>query len=170
MLLNMRRLDMIKDVPYPAQPEKPLLYAIISRHKKVGSSSAAKKETIFKKGFQAVTYIVTVGNWTPPAFTQQHSKGVAPNLRSHAIIHNTFWPYDNSTVIGLSQKDKNIWAPFIFLHPWIFCVCSRIHLFHSITIMSNMLTSFLLTWMRDIRMGEGNLIKQLIHAYLHRVY
>ena len=113
---------MIKDVPYPAQPEKPLLYAIISCHKKVGSSSAAKKETIFKKGFQAVTYVVTVGNWTPPAITQQHSKGVAPNLRSHAIIHNTFWPYDNSTVIGLSlqkpkQKDKNIWAPFIFLHP-----------------------------------------------------
>ena len=104
MLLNMRRLDMIKDVPYPAQPEKPLLYAIIWRHKKVGSSSAAKKETIFKKGFQAVTYVVTVGNWTPPAFTQQHSKGVAPNLRSHAIIHNTFWPYDNSTVIGLSTK------------------------------------------------------------------
>lgn len=62
MLLNMRRLDMIKDVPYPAQPEKPLLYAIIWRHKKVGSSSAAKKETIFKKGFQAVTYVVTVGN------------------------------------------------------------------------------------------------------------
>ena len=48
MLLNMRRLDMIKDVPYPAQPEKPLLYAIISHHKKVGSA-LLKKKRFFKK-------------------------------------------------------------------------------------------------------------------------
>ena len=31
---------MIKDVPYPAQPEKPLLYAIISRHKKKWAAAA----------------------------------------------------------------------------------------------------------------------------------
>ena len=68
MLLNMRRLDMIKDVPYPAQPEKPLLYAIISHHKKVGSA-LLKKKRFLKKGMllfqlpsstRAVTYVVTV--------------------------------------------------------------------------------------------------------------
>ena len=62
---------MIKDVPYPAQPEKPLLYAIISHHKKVGSA-LLKKKRFLKKGMllfqlpslpsstRAVTYVVTV--------------------------------------------------------------------------------------------------------------
>ena len=49
MLLIMRRLDMIKDVPYPAQPEKPLLYAIISHHKKVGSALLKKKRFLKKE-------------------------------------------------------------------------------------------------------------------------
>ena len=40
---------MIKDVPYPAQPEKPLLYAIISRHKKWAAAALLKKKQFLKR-------------------------------------------------------------------------------------------------------------------------